>query len=138
MWCRYERACEAIKENSSSIGAIDRVEDISNVYAYIQKQKQQHNALRNTILYVQNTQTALHSLPNTKGLDRRIVVIETAYANLEARKQKFNSLHTMLSAIVEKNKRAQEAAVLSKQTAIQLANAMPNICPLCEQPIRRK
>ena len=94
--------------------------------------------LRNVLSQAVNTKAALAKLPATKGAEKAIAALEQRAAKQGTAQAAYNVLEIALTDMWHYAENKQKVLADYTRSVALLNKHMPDTCPLCEQPIRRK
>jgi hypothetical protein len=135
---QYDAALSKVKEYSYSIGLRDRITDIEAVQKSLNDKQLQIETLRRVLSRVEQTQTALGSLPVIKGAEKAILALEKAHMDVVASKRACNVFYQQISNVEHLSEKVRESLANQARAVQNYKKAMPDICPLCEQPVQDK
>lgn len=115
---------------------LQRVQMFHTEYESIQKDKEHYATLRNAVSLVKQTAAALHSLPATKGAEKALLALEKRIAARALVQEAYRLLDKAIEQWADAKNDVNLILAEHRRSVAQLKQAMPDVCPLCEQEIK--
>ena len=112
------------------------VEQLYTEHKNIEEDKNHYAALRNAVSLTLQTKGILAATPTIKGAEKALLALEKRVARLQASRDTYKIIDQAIEQWADKKNDVKLILAEHRRSMAQLKQAMPEMCPLCDQPIR--